>query len=104
MLWMCFLWWNGCLPAPLLQEAANVLTGFELGWKEENKYYIRNHLQFIVLVHPTRGEYHIMPARIDAAAGTSVTDRSACMLMNKQCWTLSMHASSFFCPAQACRQ
>ena len=31
--------------------------GFELGFKEGDKYYIRNHLQFNILVHPTHGEY-----------------------------------------------
>lgn len=31
--------------------------GFELGYKEFDKYFIRNHLQFNILVHPTHGEY-----------------------------------------------
>lgn len=31
--------------------------GFELGYEEDGKYYVRNHLQFNILVHPTHGEY-----------------------------------------------
>ncbi len=34
-----------------------VMSGFELGYKEQDKYYINNHLMFNILVHPTHGEY-----------------------------------------------
>jgi hypothetical protein len=34
-----------------------VRPGFELGYKEDGKFYIFNHLQFNILVHPTHGEY-----------------------------------------------
>jgi transmembrane 9 superfamily member 2/4 len=39
------------------QEQDFVRPGFELGFKEGDKYFIKNHLQFNVLVHPTHGEY-----------------------------------------------
>eukprot|EP01026_Neomeris_dumetosa_P009367 TRINITY_DN13145_c0_g2_i1.p1 TRINITY_DN13145_c0_g2~~TRINITY_DN13145_c0_g2_i1.p1 ORF type:complete len:529 (-),score=21.65 TRINITY_DN13145_c0_g2_i1:363-1949(-) len=35
----------------------SVRPGFELGYKENDKYYIYNHLTFNVLVHPSSGEY-----------------------------------------------
>ncbi|KAF8069410.1 TMN11 [Scenedesmus sp. PABB004] len=34
-----------------------VRPGFELGFEEGGKFYIKNHLQFNILVHPTHGEY-----------------------------------------------
>lgn len=40
-----------------LQQNEFVRPGFELGFKDGDKYYIRNHLQFNILVHPTHGEY-----------------------------------------------
>jgi len=39
------------------QQNEFVRPGFELGFKEGDTYYIRNHLQFNILVHPTHGEY-----------------------------------------------
>lgn len=40
-----------------LQNEEFVRPGFELGYKENGKYYIYNHLVFNVLVHKTHGEY-----------------------------------------------
>lgn len=40
-----------------MQQNEFVRPGFELGFKEGDKYFIRNHLQFNILVHPTHGEY-----------------------------------------------
>lgn len=57
--------------------------GFELGFKEGDQYYIRNHLQFNILVHPTHGEY--MRARQgykDAAVLDNVNARK--MLASRQ--------------------
>lgn len=39
------------------QQEDFVRPGFELGFKENGKYYIYNHLVFNVLVHKTHGEY-----------------------------------------------
>ena len=41
----------------LLQDQEFIRAGFELGFKEGDKYYINNHLTFNILVHPTHGEY-----------------------------------------------
>lgn len=60
-----------------------VRPGFELGFKEGDKYYIKNHLQFNILVHPTHGEY--MRARQgykDAAVLDNVNARK--MLVSKE--------------------
>lgn len=40
-----------------MQANEFVRPGFELGFKDGDKYYIQNHLQFNILVHPTHGEY-----------------------------------------------
>lgn len=40
-----------------VQDEEFVRPGFELGYEENGKYYVKNHLQFNILVHPTHGEY-----------------------------------------------
>lgn len=40
-----------------MQDQDYLRPGFELGYEENGKYYIKNHLQFNILVHPTHGEY-----------------------------------------------
>lgn len=60
-----------------------VRPGFELGYKDGDRYYIRNHLQFNILVHPTHGEY--MRARQgykDAAVLDNVNARK--LLLSRQ--------------------
>eukprot|EP00882_Tetradesmus_deserticola_P003503 GHRQ01003706.1.p1 GENE.GHRQ01003706.1~~GHRQ01003706.1.p1 ORF type:complete len:729 (+),score=377.08 GHRQ01003706.1:96-2189(+) len=60
-----------------------VRPGFELGYQEDGKYYIFNHLQFNILVHPTHGEY--MRARQgfrDAAVLDNIDARR--MLLSKK--------------------
>ncbi len=39
------------------QEQEFVRPGFELGYKQDDKYYIYNHLVFNILVYQTHGEY-----------------------------------------------
>lgn len=66
-----------------LQQNEFVRPGFELGFKDGDKYYIRNHLQFNILVHPTHGEY--MRARQgykDAAVLDNVNARK--MLVSRE--------------------
>lgn len=41
----------------VLQDQEFVRPGFELGYEEGGKFYVKNHLQFNILVHPTHGEY-----------------------------------------------
>lgn len=41
----------------MLQQTELIRSGFEFGFKDEGKYYIYNHLAFVILVHPTHGEY-----------------------------------------------
>lgn len=41
----------------LAEDEEFVRPGFELGYEENGKYYVKNHLQFNILVHPTHGEY-----------------------------------------------
>jgi transmembrane 9 superfamily protein 2/4 len=40
-----------------VQDQEFIRPGFELGFKEGDKYFIYNHLTFNILVHPTHGEY-----------------------------------------------
>jgi transmembrane 9 superfamily protein 2/4 len=40
-----------------MQDMEFVRPGFELGFKQDGKYYINNHLIFNILVHATNGEY-----------------------------------------------
>ncbi|KIY92886.1 Putative phagocytic receptor 1a Flags:Precursor [Monoraphidium neglectum] len=46
----------------LAQDNEFVRPGFDLGFRDGDKYYINNHLRFTVLVHPTNGEYTWRPA------------------------------------------
>lgn len=74
------------MPAVLcraVQQNEFVRPGFELGFKDGDRYYIRNHLQFNILVHPTHGEY--MRARQgykDAAVLDNVNARK--LLVSRQ--------------------
>lgn len=66
-----------------MQQNEFVRPGFELGFKDGDRYYIRNHLQFNILVHPTHGEY--MRARQgykDAAVLDNVNARK--LLVSRQ--------------------
>jgi hypothetical protein len=62
-----------------LQQNEFVRPGFELGFKVNGKYYIRNHLQFNILVHPTHGEY--MRARQGAKDGAVLDNVNARKLL-----------------------
>jgi hypothetical protein len=70
------------LAAPFLQQNEFVRPGFELGSKEGDKYYIRNHLQFNILVHPTHGEY--MRARQGYKDAAVLDNVNARKLLTKQ--------------------
>lgn len=77
--------WLSCLvslAAPFLQQNEFVRPGFELGSKEGDKYYIRNHLQFNILVHPTHGEY--MRARQGYKDAAVLDNVNARKLLTKQ--------------------
>ncbi|GBF87847.1 EMP nonaspanin domain family protein [Raphidocelis subcapitata] len=66
------------LPATMYDlESENeyVRPGFELGYKNDGRYYIHNHIRFNVLVHPTSGEYtDRTAAAAAAAAGAAVSE------------------------------
>lgn len=66
------------------QDQEFVRPGFELGFEEEGKYYIQNHLQFNVLVHPTHGEYMRARQGLQDAAVLENIDARRRLLSRKQ--------------------
>ena len=49
----------------------SIRPGFQVGYEEEGKYYVNNHLMFKILVHQTNGQYtraRVNMAEIEAAA------------------------------------
>mmetsp|Transcript_15649 Transcript_15649/g.38973 ORF Transcript_15649/g.38973 Transcript_15649/m.38973 type:complete len:700 (-) Transcript_15649:257-2356(-) len=50
------------------EEQEFVRPGFELGYKENGKYYINNHLVFNILVYETHGEYTAARAKMSNLA------------------------------------
>jgi transmembrane 9 superfamily protein 2/4 len=61
-----------------------VRPGFELGYKEDGKFYIFNHLQFNILVHPTHGEYMRARQGFRDAAVLDNIDARRMLLSRKQ--------------------
>eukprot|EP00210_Caulerpa_lentillifera_P000724 g701.t1 len=41
----------------LTKSQGYIQTGFYLGYHNQGKYYINNHLEFNILIHPTHGEF-----------------------------------------------
>jgi hypothetical protein len=66
------------------QNQEFVRPGFELGYKEDGKFYIFNHLQFNILVHPTHGEYMRARQGFKDAAVLDNIDARRMLLSKKQ--------------------
>lgn len=58
--------------------------GFELGYEEDGKFYVFNHLQFNILVHPTHGEYMRARQGFKDAAVLDNIDARRMLLSRKQ--------------------
>ena len=59
----------------LEENPESVQPGYEVGYTEEDKYYVNNHLMFKILVHQTNGQYtraRENMAEIEAAAVVEV--------------------------------
>uniref|UniRef100_A0A383W4V4 Transmembrane 9 superfamily member n=1 Tax=Tetradesmus obliquus TaxID=3088 RepID=A0A383W4V4_TETOB len=61
-----------------------VRPGFELGYEEDGKFYVFNHLQFNILVHPTHGEYMRARQGFKDAAVLDNIDARRMLLSRKQ--------------------
>lgn len=62
----------------LEENPESVRPGFEVGFKEGDKYYVNNHLMFKVLVHESNGQYARIrqrEAELEAAAAVETTGR-----------------------------
>jgi transmembrane 9 superfamily protein 2/4 len=66
------------------QNQEFVRPGFELGYKEDGKFYVFNHLQFNILVHPTHGEYMRARQGFKDAAVLDNIDARRMLLTKKQ--------------------
>lgn len=62
----------------LEQQPESVRPGFEVGYKNRDRYYVNNHLMFKVLVHESNGQYARLrqrEAELEAAAAAEATGR-----------------------------
>eukprot|EP01025_Chloroclados_australasicus_P052878 TRINITY_DN6182_c0_g2_i1.p1 TRINITY_DN6182_c0_g2~~TRINITY_DN6182_c0_g2_i1.p1 ORF type:complete len:676 (+),score=29.99 TRINITY_DN6182_c0_g2_i1:38-2029(+) len=62
----------------------SVRPGFDLGYKEDDKYYIYNHLTFNVLVHPSSGTYVSDMDKLTALSEIEVGARRRALLQTLQ--------------------
>ena len=59
----------------LVENPDSVRPGYEVGFEQDGKYYINNHLMFTILLHRTNGQYSRIQkdyAAIEAAAAVEV--------------------------------
>ena len=59
----------------LAENPDSIRPGFEVGYEQDGKYYVNNHLMYSILLHKTNGQYTRAQkdfAEIEAAAVVEV--------------------------------